>query len=89
MGVVAVTGIHDETGAGAPDVTTALGGADRAGFALLAAHQPLSAERAQGLGIDLQVSGHTHGGSCGRFAGPCSSNSRLSTGSPRSATSWS
>ena len=32
------------------------------GFTLLAAHQPLQAFEVEGRGVDLQVSGHTHGG---------------------------
>lgn len=45
------------------DPALALQGApDDADFRLLLAHQPRSYPRALGLGIDLQLSGHTHGG---------------------------
>ena len=33
-----------------------------ASFVLLAAHQPLQALDLRGRGVDLQLSGHTHGG---------------------------
>ncbi len=43
-----------------PDV--ALAGAPEGVPRLLLAHQPRTAELARGLGVDLQLSGHTHGG---------------------------
>ncbi len=43
-----------------PDV--ALAGAPEGVPRLLLAHQPRTAHRASGLGVDLQLSGHTHGG---------------------------
>lgn len=45
----------------APDAHKAFQGAP-AGTRLLLAHQPVQASAAQGLGIALQLSGHTHGG---------------------------
>lgn len=45
----------------APDARKAFQGAP-AGTRLLLAHQPVQASAAQGLGIALQLSGHTHGG---------------------------
>jgi len=45
----------------APDAAKAFAGAPD-GFRLLLAHQPVQARDAQGLGIALQLSGHTHGG---------------------------
>jgi predicted MPP superfamily phosphohydrolase len=72
-----VLGINDYSGAGAltPDLGAAvrrleaLGGSasDRGRFRLLVAHQPRQAMVVSGVtvasyGIDLQVSGHTHGG---------------------------
>jgi predicted MPP superfamily phosphohydrolase len=61
---IRLAGVHDETGTGADaaDVDGALGSAPAGGFTLLAAHQPQQALDAQGRGIDLQLSGHTHGG---------------------------
>lgn len=45
------------------DPHAALAGAPAdAGVRLLLAHQPRSALAAQGVGVDLQLSGHTHGG---------------------------
>lgn len=45
------------------DPATAISGAPaNAAFRLLLAHQPRSAFAAKGLGFDLQLSGHTHGG---------------------------
>lgn len=61
---IRMAGIHDETGRGpdAPNIDAALAGVPADAFTLLAAHQPKAAESAQGLGVDLQLSGHTHGG---------------------------
>jgi predicted MPP superfamily phosphohydrolase len=61
---IRLAGVHDETGTGAdaPDVDGALGSAPAGGFTILVAHQPRQALDAQGRGIDLQLSGHTHGG---------------------------
>lgn len=61
---IRIAGVHDETGKGAdaPDVDGALGSAPANGFTILVAHQPRQALDAQGRGIDLQLSGHTHGG---------------------------
>ena len=61
---IRMSGIHDETGRGpdAPNVDQALSGIPADTFTMLAAHQPKAAESAQGKGVDLQLSGHTHGG---------------------------
>jgi predicted MPP superfamily phosphohydrolase len=61
---ITLAGVHDREGTGrwAPDYDAALSGTDDAGFVLLLAHQPLQAESVQGRGVDLQLSGHTHGG---------------------------
>ncbi|VEG46966.1 metallophosphoesterase [Mycolicibacterium flavescens] len=63
-----VAGVDDATarssglvGHGA-DLDTALAGADRALPVLLLAHQPKQVAHAARAGVDLQVSGHTHGG---------------------------
>jgi predicted MPP superfamily phosphohydrolase len=44
-----------------PDAPKAFAGAP-AGIRILLAHQPVQAHAAQGLGVALQLSGHTHGG---------------------------
>lgn len=61
---ITLAGVHDLTGEGrwAPDYEAALGGTDAGAFTLLAAHQPLQALDVEGRGVDLQLSGHTHGG---------------------------
>ncbi|SDL72837.1 hypothetical protein SAMN05216298_4936 [Glycomyces sambucus] len=48
-----------ETG---PDFEAALGDRDPARPVVLLAHQPSAVERIAGYGVDLQLSGHTHGG---------------------------
>ncbi|GAA4401693.1 metallophosphoesterase [Fodinibacter luteus] len=59
-----LVGVDDATGEGtfAPDYDAALAGVDPDGFTLFAAHQPVQAREVEGRGVDLQVSGHTHGG---------------------------
>jgi len=64
---VLVAGVPDLSTGGFQRVSpsppeTALAGAPPADFRLLLAHQPGSALQAAGLGYDLQLSGHTHGG---------------------------
>jgi hypothetical protein len=49
-------------GEGGEDLERALAGRDPARFGLLLAHDPTTFRRASQLGIDLQLSGHTHGG---------------------------
>lgn len=59
-----IAGIHDVTGRGAdaPDPARALDGIPADDLTLFVAHQPVSAQDVQGRGVDLQLSGHTHGG---------------------------
>ncbi|MFC9433092.1 metallophosphoesterase [Nocardia sp. NPDC057030] len=45
-----------------PDFTAALGNRDLARTAVLLAHQPVQIHDAVEFGVDLQLSGHTHGG---------------------------
>ncbi|MFD4372695.1 metallophosphoesterase [Streptomyces sp. NPDC058486] len=45
-----------------PDFARALGDRDRSRAAVLLAHQPVVIEDAVAHGVDLQLSGHTHGG---------------------------
>jgi hypothetical protein len=61
---ITLAGINDPMAEGpdAPDVSKALDGDDPDGYTVLLAHQPLQAEDAQGRDVDLQLSGHTHGG---------------------------
>ena len=47
---------------GGEDLDRALAGRDPARPAILLAHDPSTFKRAFALGIDLQLSGHTHGG---------------------------
>jgi uncharacterized protein len=63
-GRLVLAGVHDREGTGrwAPDYDAALTGTAPDGYVLLLAHQPLQAESVQGRGVDLQLSGHTHGG---------------------------
>ncbi|MCI3227098.1 metallophosphoesterase, partial [Streptomyces sp. NP-1717] len=60
-----LAGVNDiageEEGAG-PDFQKALGGRDPARASVLLAHQPVVIHDAVKHGVDLQLSGHTHGG---------------------------
>ncbi|MFI9635925.1 metallophosphoesterase [Nocardia sp. NPDC051929] len=60
-----LAGVNDvqgeRTGQG-PDFGKALGDRDRTRTAVLLAHQPVLIEDAVAHGVDLQLSGHTHGG---------------------------
>jgi predicted MPP superfamily phosphohydrolase len=63
-----LAGIDDRTAAssGVPghgaDLDAALDGRDDATPVVLLAHQPVMVEQASAAGVDLQLSGHTHGG---------------------------
>ncbi|MGB6050541.1 MAG: metallophosphoesterase, partial [Rhodococcus sp. (in: high G+C Gram-positive bacteria)] len=59
-----VAGINDATAPAPfePDLAAALDGRDAERFVLLLAHQPLQAFEASKMGVDFQVSGHTHAG---------------------------
>ncbi len=62
-----LAGIDDASSRGqahghGPDLEKALAGRDAARPVVLLAHQPRGIERADALGVDLQLSGHTHGG---------------------------
>ncbi|MEU7632151.1 metallophosphoesterase [Nocardia sp. NPDC049220] len=60
-----LAGVNDvqgeRTGQG-PDFVAALGDRDRSRAAVLLAHQPVLIDAAVRHGVDLQLSGHTHGG---------------------------
>ncbi len=62
-----LAGVNDATGgsysaAEAPDYTAALRHRDPARPVVLLAHQPVQVHEAARRGVDLQLSGHTHGG---------------------------
>ncbi|WP_344500899.1 metallophosphoesterase [Streptomyces enissocaesilis] len=60
-----LAGVNDISGedhSDAPDYARALGDRDTARAAVLMAHQPVMIEQAVEHGVDLQLSGHTHGG---------------------------
>ncbi|WP_410810660.1 metallophosphoesterase [Micromonospora sp. 067-2] len=67
-GVLDLAGVNDldATGtsglAAGPDFAAALGDRDPSRPVILLAHQPLAAVQAARFGVDLQLSGHTHGG---------------------------
>lgn len=57
-----VNDIAGESEGQGPDFDRALGDRDRARAAVLLAHQPVVIDEAVAHGVDLQLSGHTHGG---------------------------
>ena len=63
-----LAGIDDRTAAGSgvpghgADLDAALDGRDDAVPVVLLAHQPFMVDQARAAGVDLQLSGHTHGG---------------------------
>ncbi|NNG98041.1 metallophosphoesterase [Gordonia araii] len=62
--VIDLVGVYDATAPEPyrPDAEKAFAGRDRSRALIFAAHQPKQADDAQGRGVGLQVSGHTHGG---------------------------
>jgi predicted MPP superfamily phosphohydrolase len=70
IGGLDLAGVNDLGGAqygDAPDFGKALGDRDRTRPVVLMAHQPVAAKQAAPYGVDLQVSGHTHGGQMAPF----------------------
>lgn len=59
---IVVVGINDPFEEGMMDVDAALAQTRPDDFIVQIAHQPIVAESTTGRGVDLQVSGHTHGG---------------------------
>ncbi len=61
---IVIAGVYDYTAPApdAADLPRAVDGLSPETFVLLAAHQPKHVLEAQNLGVDLQLSGHTHGG---------------------------
>ncbi|WP_063775568.1 metallophosphoesterase [Actinoplanes rectilineatus] len=65
-----LAGVNDLSGAeqgDAPDFARALGDRDTNRPVVLMAHQPVAAVDAAPYGVDLQISGHTHGGQMAPF----------------------
>ncbi|WP_438870734.1 metallophosphoesterase [Paractinoplanes ovalisporus] len=70
LGALDLAGVNDLGGADAgdpPDFARALGDRDTARPVVLMAHQPVAVHDAAPFGVDLQVSGHTHGGQMAPF----------------------
>ncbi|AVT40028.1 metallophosphoesterase [Plantactinospora sp. BB1] len=66
-GALDLAGVNDPAGEGlgfatGPDFDAALGGRDPSRPVVLLAHQPINVHEAARHGVDLQLSGHTHGG---------------------------
>ncbi len=64
-GALDLAGVNDRVGAGygdPPDYEAALGDRDPTRPVVLLAHQPVQVHDAAAYGVDLQLSGHTHGG---------------------------
>ncbi|MFI7010170.1 metallophosphoesterase [Streptomyces sp. NPDC050145] len=65
LGAFDLAGVNDIAGENhgdGPDYARALGDRDRSRAAVLLAHQPVMIHEAVRHGVDLQLSGHTHGG---------------------------
>ncbi|WP_213451112.1 metallophosphoesterase [Rhizomonospora bruguierae] len=65
-----LAGVNDATGGeqgDPPDYDRALAGRDPSRPVVLMAHQPVQAHEAARRGVDLQLSGHTHGGQLAPF----------------------
>ena len=58
---IVIAGVTDPAGRQS-DPAAALSGAPREAYKILLAHRPQVAKAASDLGVDLQLSGHTHGG---------------------------
>ncbi|MFI7423479.1 metallophosphoesterase [Nonomuraea sp. NPDC049684] len=68
--VLDLAGVNDLNGAAVgdgPDFAKALGGRTPGRSTVLLAHQPVQVDQAAGYGVDLQLSGHTHGGQIAPF----------------------
>ncbi|MEU1723664.1 metallophosphoesterase [Nonomuraea sp. NPDC005692] len=68
--VLDLAGVNDLNGEAVgdgPDFAEALGGRTPGRSTVLLAHQPVQVDQAAGFGVDLQLSGHTHGGQIAPF----------------------
>ncbi|MER6510794.1 metallophosphoesterase [Nonomuraea sp. NPDC001636] len=68
--VLDLAGVNDLNGQAVgdgPDFAKALGGRTPGRSTVLLAHQPVQVDQAAGFGVDLQLSGHTHGGQIAPF----------------------
>jgi hypothetical protein len=69
-GAIDLAGVNDREGSrydDPPDYAAALAGRDRSRPVVLLAHQPVQVHEAAAYGVDLQLSGHTHGGQVAPF----------------------
>ncbi|MGI5505706.1 metallophosphoesterase [Lentzea sp. CA-135723] len=69
-GGIELVGVNDVTGKSyddGPDFGRALAGRDRNNPVVLLSHQPVQVTDASSHGVDLQLSGHTHGGQMAPF----------------------
>ncbi|WP_394616515.1 metallophosphoesterase [Lentzea sp. JNUCC 0626] len=69
-GGIEIVGVNDVTGKSyddGPDFGRALSGRDRNNPVVLLSHQPVQVTDASSHGVDLQLSGHTHGGQMAPF----------------------
>ena len=62
LNLAGVNDIRGESRSDPPDFDRALSGLDPSGPTILLAHQPVLIDEAVARGVDLQLSGHTHGG---------------------------
>lgn len=62
LDLAGVNDLNGEEHGDAPDFARALGDRDPSRPVVLMAHQPVAAKEAAPFGVDLQISGHTHGG---------------------------
>ncbi|MCA9657956.1 MAG: metallophosphoesterase [Myxococcales bacterium] len=90
---VVVAGVHDLSGHRFVDDHTsdpakAIADAPAADLRVLLAHQPKSVLDAEGLGFDLQLSGHTHGGQYFPFTRLLRAALRFYTGLQRVGDTW-
>ncbi|RSN03103.1 hypothetical protein DMB42_35315 [Nonomuraea sp. WAC 01424] len=67
LDLAGVNDLNGEATGDGPDFGKALGGRTPGRSTVLLAHQPLQVEQAAGYGVDLQLSGHTHGGQIAPF----------------------
>ncbi|MGH3876022.1 MAG: metallophosphoesterase [Actinophytocola sp.] len=62
LDLAGVTDVNGSSAGDAPDFDRALGGRNTDTLVVLLAHQPVQVSDAAERGVDLQLSGHTHGG---------------------------